>query len=167
VRAVAVAVAESRPEENHGVVEDRGFAFLHGLQLAQQISVLRHVPAVDQLILPKFVFCLSMMRGVVMSQGHAVEKTEADIAHGIAEHERADARGVALESSGDHVEHQFAMLLVAARLLRGSGFGLQLDARLPVPLFAFRRALYALFDRAHDREVLIQPGAIGGADFGA
>src|SRR5882724_4382085 len=97
-----------------------------------------------------------MMRRIVMTQVHAVQKTEADIADGVAEHEGADARGVALKGGCDHVEHQPAMLLMAARLFRRSGFRPQLDARLPLSLFTFRRPLDTLFDRAHNRKVLVQ-----------
>src|ERR1041384_4652973 len=104
-----------------------------------------------------------MMRSIVMAQIHAVQETETDVADRIAEHERADARRVALESRRDHVHHQPAVLLMARGLLRRGGFRPQLNARLPLSLFALRSPFHALFDRAHNREILVESRAVGRA----
>ena len=113
VRIVLVAVAERRPEQDHRIVQHRAFAFLHVAEFAQQIAVLLHVPAVDHGVLPQLLGIVGVVRDLVMRVGDAFEKTEIDAADGVAEHERADARGVALERERDQIQHEADVLLMA------------------------------------------------------
>ena len=120
------------------------------------------MPAVDELILAQLILRLSMMRGVVVAEADTLQEAEAHVADSIAEHECADPCGVALKREGNHVEHQAAVFLVIARLLRGSRFVFQRHARFPVSLLAVGSALHSLLDRSHDGKVLVEPEAIGG-----
>src|SRR4051812_26115385 len=101
VWVMPVSVAEGGCEQDHAVFENVRVAFLHVAQLSEQVGVLVHVPATDDLILAQFVFALLMMRNVVVTGTDPFEETEAQIADGIAEHERTDASGIALKRQRD------------------------------------------------------------------
>src|SRR5205823_1517021 len=80
--------------------------------------------------------------------GDAFQEAEIDVTHGVAEHERRDARGVGLESQRDHVEHQADVLCMVRRLLRGAGGRIHWRAGLPGRSARSGRALQALLQRA-------------------
>src|SRR5438874_1420981 len=110
MRIVLVAVAERRSEEDHRIVQNGSFAFLHIAQLSQKISVLLHVPAVDYRILPQLFGILGVVRYLMMGVRDAIEEAEVDAAYGVAEHERADAGGVALKRQRHQIQHEADVL---------------------------------------------------------
>src|SRR5690606_6597539 len=62
VGVVRVAVAQSRREQNHRVVENGGLALFHLTEPLQEICVLRDVPAVDELVLAQFLGIVLVVR---------------------------------------------------------------------------------------------------------
>src|SRR5690349_10589559 len=107
-----IAVAQRRSEHDHRVVQNGPLSFLHVPELPQKIAILLHVPAIDDGVLPEFFRVLRVMRDLVMRVCNTLEKTEIDSANGIAEHERSNARGVALESNCDQIQHESNMLFM-------------------------------------------------------
>src|SRR5688572_29843777 len=108
---------------------------------------------------------LRMVRDLVVRIRNAFKEAEIHAAHSIAEHEGADASGIALKRYGDHVQHQAHMLRVALRRVRGPWDGIDSRARLPGISLWIARAIQSYLQRTHHRQVLVDANAIGGADF--
>ena len=162
VRIVAVAVADAAAEQDHGIVEHDAVAFLHVAQLAQQVGVLLDVPAVDELILAHLVGVLLVVRDVVVRAAHASRKEKFWLLTALPNMNVRDARGVGLEGQRDHVEHPANVLGVVFRDLPGGCAPRSSGARgFHLAALGFAGALHPLFERAHDREILVQALAVG------
>lgn len=103
---VAVAVAQSRAEDDHGVVEERGVAVAVAAQFAEEIGELLGVPRVDAGVLLEFFLGALVVGDLVVAAERRIEEGEIPAADGIAEHEGADAGGVGPEGEGEQVEHE-------------------------------------------------------------
>jgi len=119
VRAVSISIAEASTKQDHGIVENGSFAFLHASQFVQQVSILLDMPLIDEVVHLKLFGVLLMMGDVMVAAAHTLQEREIAAANRVAEHERADSSGVGLQCQGHHVEHPPNILRVGRRILLG------------------------------------------------
>jgi hypothetical protein len=166
MRIVLIAVVERGREQDHRVVQHGSLAFLHVAQFAQQISILFDVPAIDHSILPQFLGIVGVVRDFVMRVRHAFEKTEVDATDGVAKHERADTRCVALKGERDHIQHEAHVLLMRRRILQRLASRVEGHKRLP-GTFGIAGPLHPRLERPYDLEILIHAVLVAGAELGS
>ena len=73
------------------------------------------------------------MRNLVVRIGHAFKKPEIDTAHGVAEHEGADACCIALKCDGDQIEHQAYVFRVVSGSIGRCRHSIHRDADFAYP----------------------------------
>ena len=126
-RAVRVAVAHSRTEDDHALVEQCAAALADAAQFSDEVGVLLDVPLGDPLVVFEFRGVVFMMRRLVVRADSAAEECKAARTDGVAKHERGDARGVGPEGERHEIQHEPRVLGVVARALaeiRGIGIGI-------------------------------------------
>ena len=159
---VRIGVAEVRAVEDHGAIEQRVFAFVHGLEIADESGEQLHVPLVDDLELRYLALGFAVMREVVIAVG---DRGAGDLEHGRAdavEQQGDGAGGIGFESQARDVVHHLHLLHVLRGIRRVDRHG-RGDHRLRLALPALG-CLQPLLEVADAGEVLVEAITVALAD---
>ena len=119
---VTVAVLKRAAEHDHRIVEQRRAAFIEALQPVQEVRQLLDVPVDDLAVLLACVAgSFAVVRDGMEAALHAGQERVILLRLRVAEHERADARGVGPERQDEDVQHQPHVLRRALAGMPGAG----------------------------------------------